>query len=515
MRNSTRQLETERHVDEFCAHVLVANQQSTKRFRKGGVGLLGRIDFGASAAESERQSLDDYFVKTAEYARALKAEGSIIVGRKGSGKTAIGLSAARELSRDPRSLVLDLRPSAHNLSDLREQLQSAVGQGLFDHTIASFWQYVILLEILLALRERALKQSRTDFRLQEEVRKIEDRFSLTREFVSGDFTSRLDDTVTMVMDVLRETPTADDVRERITNGMYESIIPDLRDAIQSLSRFFEDISIVLDDLDKGWPPRKLEEYDIKMLRHLIEVLKRVQRDFRRKDVDLKYMLLIRSDVYDNLVEETSDRGKDIVIKVDWSDRDQLKHVLRERLISNFEGKDADDAWDAFDVKMSDGRSALDHLIDASLFRPRFLIEVAERVLSFAVNRGHVHVLREDVEKAVEQMSLYLVSDFSYEMRNIAGTPAEILYAFLGTTELLTHDEVVTRIKSKWDDLDFNWVVELLIWYGFLGVVGVGSEPVFIYERAYDFRRLLAERPVLTEERLYAVNPAFIRGLQQP
>ena len=226
------------------------------------------------------------------------------------------------------------------------------------------------------------------------------------------------------------------------------------------------------------------------------------------------MLLIRSDVYDLLVDETSDRGKDIVIKVDWSDREQLKHILRSRVESSFDGSDSNQAWELFDVSMPDGRSAVDHLIDASLFRPRFLIEVAERVLSFAINRGHAFVDQTDVDKAVEQMSLYLVSDFSYEMRNVAGTPAEIFYAFIGTDVLLTHSEVTTRIASRWNHLDVDWVVELLIWYGFLGVVGEGTEPVFIYERAYDFRRLLAERPVAAEDRLYSVNPAFVRGLRQ-
>jgi hypothetical protein len=513
VKNTNRRVETERHVEEYCQEVLIRNQRSGGRARKYSFGVLSKVNLGASAAENEGQQLADYFIQTAEYARALRAEGAIVVGRKGSGKSAIAIRAAAESSRDHRALVLDLRPAAHNLSDLREQLMGSVGQGLFDHTVASFWQYVLLIEMLLAARERALKQSRSDFSLQEELRAIENDFGLTDEFVAGDFTARLEMTVEQVLSVLANKPTPDEVRQEITNQMYEDVIPDLRDAVLSLAPFFTDVAILLDDLDKGWPPRRLELYDVRMLRHLVEVLKRLQRDFRKREIDLKYMMFVRSDVYDILVEETADRGKDNVIKVDWSDRAQLAHLLRERVVTSFEGVEGDEAWDAFNVVMPDGRYAVDHLIDGSLFRPRFLIEVAERVLSYAINRGHGLVDANDVEQALDQMSLYLVSDFAYEMRNVAGTPEDIFYAFIGATELLTHDEVSARIHDQWPEMDAGPVIDLLIWYGFLGVVGASSEAIFIYDRAYDFKRLLAERPSETGERLYSVNAAFTRGLQ--
>lgn len=514
VRNSNRRVETENHVSEYCSQVLVRNQRSSKRARKYTLGLLNKIDLGASAAENEIQQLAEYFVSTAEFARAQRSDSALIIGRKGSGKSAIAVRAAAEAQRDRGNLVLDLRPAAHNLSDLREQLLGTVGQGLFDHTIASFWQYVLLLEMILAARERALKEAKRNYPLQERIRKLEDEFNLTDEFLAGDFTSRLEATVESVLTVLAGSPTPEEVREQITNSMYESVIPSLRAAFLDLRDFYQDVYILLDDLDKGWPPRKLEPYDVKTIRHLIEVLKRIQRDFRRKDINVRYMMFLRSDVYDTLVEQTADRGKDAVIKVDWSDREQLSHLLRERVLTSFDSETGDEAWEAFNPKMPDGRNAIDHLIDAALYRPRFLIEVAERVLSFAINRGHSFVDERDVENALEQMSLYLVSDFAYEMRNVAGTPEDIFYAFIGTSGLLTHEEVTQKISARWPTIEHESVLDLLVWYGFLGIVSAADKAVFIFDRAYDFRRLLAERPTDPCERLYAVNGAFTRGLKE-
>lgn len=251
-----------------------------------------------------------------------------------------------------------------------------------------------------------------------------------------------------------------------------------------------------------------------MIRHLIEVLNRIQRDLRRRDVPFKYLLFIRSDVYDNLVEQTADRGKYNVIKVDWSDAAQLTHLLKERVTSSIDERDRDEVWLAFNPQLSDGGAAVDHLIRAALYRPRFLIESSERVLSFAINRGRSLVTEEDVIDGLEQMSLYLVSDFGYEMRDVAGTHEDIFYSFIGEPDLLTFAEIERVIHGKWPEMEIARTIDLLLWYGFLGVVSSTNVPVFIFDRGYDFRRLLAEASPDLNENLYAVNPAFLRGLRE-
>ncbi|EKY28781.1 hypothetical protein HMPREF0185_01527 [Brevundimonas diminuta 470-4] len=78
----------------------------------------------------------------------------MVIGRKGSGKSAIHFQIVADRSRDKRNCVVDLRPASHNLSEMREALLSVVQVGVFDHTIAAFWQFVIYFEIALRLRKR-------------------------------------------------------------------------------------------------------------------------------------------------------------------------------------------------------------------------------------------------------------------------------------------------------------------------------------------------------------------------
>ncbi|TCR76748.1 hypothetical protein [Rhizobium sp. BK376] len=509
--NSTFRRETEDHISRYCEQTLIWNQKATSRDAHGGPGLLGQIDLGSSAAENETQQLNYYFIKTAEYSRALRAEGGVVTGRKGSGKTAVYLQIAAAAQQDRETCVVDLRPATHNLSEMREKLLTVVNAGIYDHTIAAFWQYILYAEIVLKMREIVLPKSRNDFSLQERIRNIEDEFRFDEAVVSGDFTSRLETAVREVIRTIQKVGSEADLRSQLTNAMYETLIPKLREAVLSFSDFFSTVHVLVDDLDKGWPPRQVEEHDVLTVKHLIEALGRIQRDLTKRRMEFKHLVFLRSDVYERLVQQTSDRGKYNPIKVDWSDPAQLHHLLKQRVVSSAESHQGTAVWEAFNPVLDDGRNALDWMIDTSLRRPRFLIDLCERILSFAINRGHLIVTQEDVEEGLRQMSLYLVSDFGYELRDIAGTPEDIFYHFIGHGSRLSAAQVRSILSDDYLGLGFEETLDLLLWYGFLGVESA-SGPVFIYDRAYDIRRLEADRGRDKENATYAVNPAFLRGL---
>ena len=57
-------------------------------------------------------------------------------------------------------------------------------------------------------------------------------------------------------------------------------------------------------------------------------------------------------------------------------------------------------------------------------------------------------------------------------------------------------------------------VELLLWYGFLGLVRSNGEVAYIYNVNYDFGRLRGlERQLRKTGLVYQINPAFVEGLE--
>src|SRR5439155_16503502 len=71
---------------------------------------LSSLRLGEHVAENEEESLADYFVDTASYRAVLNPATTVFVGRKGSGKTANLLEAARVLSEAPRNLACVIKP---------------------------------------------------------------------------------------------------------------------------------------------------------------------------------------------------------------------------------------------------------------------------------------------------------------------------------------------------------------------------------------------------------------------
>ena len=511
METTRLRVEVEQVVEEYCQKTLIRNQAPSlpKGFQVRS--LLENIDLGASNAENEQERLEGYFVETAQYARAERAQGAIVVGRKGSGKSAIFLRIAAEANADVRNLVVELNPSSHHLSELREALLSITTAGIFDHTIAAFWQYILYAEILLKLRERLLPKAKYSFALLEDIRKIEIQFGLTEEMVASDFTARLALVVKKLIASIKDSKESN--RERLTNILFEGEIPRLRDSIVRLAPDFDSVTVLFDNIDKGWPTGGLEKADIRTIRHLIDRLGRIQNELTREKIRFQHLVFLRSDVYDELVEETSDRGKYNPIRIDWTDPLQLEHLIRKRVLSGISGSDADATWEAINPRMPNGRSAIDEMIANCLMRPRFLIDLCENALSFAINRGHANLTLSDINDALEQHSLYLVSYFGYEVRDISSLDEQLFFRFIGLGDVLTEGEVKAVIERATPGALPDHIIHLLMWYGFLGIPDGEAKPVFIYDRQYDIKRLEAERLKQGTDVLFVVNPAFMRGLQ--
>jgi hypothetical protein len=369
------------------------------------------------------------------------------------------------------------------------------------------------MEIIYSLREAILPKAKYNFFKLKQIEDVEKRFKMGSEHVYGDFTSRLETAVELLITSLREHPSPSQAKETVTNVLFEHEISKVRDAVVQLAADYKTITVLFDNIDKGWPATRVEEHDVKTVQHLINVMNKVQRELTRRDLDFEYLLFLRGDVYERLVENTADRGKFDPIKVDWSDPEQLSNLLHRRVISAIpEGKEGV-AWNTVNPLMEDKRTAVDVMIAASLMRPRFLIDLAEKALSIAVNRGHSMITVDDVRTALAKHSVYLVTDFGLEVRDVTGLSEKIFYDFIGEGQRLTPEQVTEIVLKRGHSLVAQKIVDLLLWYGFLGIPDARGRPVYIYNRDYDYKRLEAERDRLGDGLVYYVNAAFLEGLR--
>ena len=124
---------------------------------------LERIDLGDVAAENEDEQLEAYFVKTAQFQETSRGHARLVVGRKGTGKSAIFSQLRNKyIRRNAEYVVLDIRPEGYQLKKLIELLRSVKDEAIRDQLSSTLWYYVLLTELARCVLDRDLSVAYRD-----------------------------------------------------------------------------------------------------------------------------------------------------------------------------------------------------------------------------------------------------------------------------------------------------------------------------------------------------------------
>ena len=281
-------------------------------------------------------------------------------------------------------------------------------------------------------------------------------------------------------------------------------------------RLKDSLFILFDNLDKGWPTHGLSATDVAIVRALLEATRKLERQLDRREVKSSTLTFLRNDVYELLVEETPDRGKEGHVTLDWSDADLLREMLRRRLLySGLPDRPFDELWPRICVSHVSGEESSQYLIDRCLMRPRALIDLANYCHGFAVNLGHSKIEVSDITKGITAFSSDLAKDIGFEIRDVFPAAENVLYAFIDEPQTVPAQKL-TELLEKGGILPANIdaIIKLLLWYGVLGVRRIDGSVTYIYSVNYEIQTLSGIiRKLESEGLVYVINPAFLSGLQ--
>ena len=519
-RTCTHPKQIDEAVEDFALQVVEGMQQREPQPATPlPLNLLSRLDVGASTAENEIKDLEAYYFETDAYKRVRRGEIRIVVGRKGAGKTAIFYRVRDELQKRGRgNVVLDLKPDGYQLVKFKESVLKLLELGTLEHLITAFWEYLLLLEIcnkLIAMDKGVYLRDHT---LTASYGRLVDKYRSDRYVAEGDFSERMS---ALLSDISQEyqsrfagktslsTP-------EVTGLIYRHNVQALRDEVEDYLKHKEAVWILFDNIDKGWPTHGLKGEDIVVIRTLIEASRKLERALQRHSIDCHTVIFLRNDVYELLVDETSDRGKENRVLLDWTDKESLREVLRRRIVygAGVADKEFGRLWASVCISHVHGEESSQYLLERSLMRPRHLIDLVKHCRAFAVNRRHERIEDEDIDKGVEAFSADLVTDIGYEMRDVLPTAADVLFAFASCDQVLRDSEVRELLqKHGIADGEIPKVIDILLWYGFLGVVREHSAVIYIFDCNYNMKLLKSFIPAGLGGAVFQVNDAFTKGLR--
>ena len=507
-------------VADFCPQIN-AKLQDLSIPKISSPNLLGQVSVGDPTAENEMTTLNGYYLQTDQFLRASRGEVNLVVGRKGSGKTALFIRVRDTTRSDKRNIVVDLKPESYQLLKLKDEILEHLAEGSRQHLITAFWEYLILLEVTYKLLEKDRNSHRFNHHTRELYEELEGVYRGSEGMSEGDFSERvmklsehLSESYLEKFGDARDTKVSGEV---LTEILYTHDLRRLKDLVSKYLEHKENVLVLFDNLDKSWSTAGVDSIDSISIRCLIDAGRKVERDMQKKGHLFRCIIFVRNDVYQYLMASTPDYGKEMRVTLDWSDPDLLRELLRLRLVSNlnddFENARFAEIWSSICVSHVFGEESSNFLIERSLMRPRNVLKLFNHARAFAVNFGKEKIEQEDFFKGLKAYSQDLLVELDRELSDVFPQASNLLYYFIDSTRTLTVQELDKIIlEAGIDASDIEAIREFLLYHGVLGL-SLENKDQYIFDVGYDLKQIQIRLTRLAENARFVLNPAFIPALE--
>lgn len=394
---------------------------------------------------------------------------------------------------------------------------SHLTQGASHHLITAFWEYLILLEITYKLLEKDRLAHAFNHLLRDLYIELENTYRIERFSVEGDFSERLLSlSQRIAQEYAQQYGDIDSTKlttENVTQLVYRHDVRSLRRQVSAYLEHKGSVWVLFDNLDKGWSTQGVDAVDAMVLRCLIDAGRKVERDMRKDNHLVHCIVFIRNDVYEHLMRQSADYGKEMRATLDWTDPDMLRELLRLRLVSGLElnGQPPtfDTIWPRLCISHYKGEETSSYIIERSLMRPRNVIKMFSHARGFAANLNHDKIDETDLEKGVRAYSQDLLVELDHELTDVFPVSKDLLYHFIDCEpqqSFVELKDLITAAAIETSEVDK--IVNFLLYYGILGIKVPSNEVQYIFNVNYDLKMLQMRAARASGGAIYVVNPAF-------
>ncbi|MCK6230955.1 P-loop ATPase, Sll1717 family [Stenotrophomonas indicatrix] len=456
------------------------------------------VNFGRLDAESDPH-LGEFFLDTGVTARIGSGEHTLILGRKGSGKTALFTEAKLR----PAILRLDFHDYAW---DAHKAIQELGGSA--DSRYMASWAFTFLVAACRAWAKSSIHEVRDAAKAMQ-----------LRIYGADAIGGTLDILVDRAKRIRQiELPNAGDLGGLGSVEFANPAGAQLAQTAHQWAPLLEELArkclpkhpltIFIDRLDDGWDAS--EEIKL-MLAGAIKAARNLNLAFRPMQRTPFVVLFLRTDIFELL--RFGDKGKlsQDVENIEWSD-DALVSMVNKRIASSCPVR-ADVAWDSvFSTERIRQRTTIQrYILKRTMRRPRDLVAFCLEIKKAAQSSGVSVATRAEVYKAEEAYSAHIYGELVDEMhKQLPDT--DRYFAALNKVAHVKFNQAawsaaVKSVDASCADPDL-WLNHLYD-YGVVGVPIVGgktggSKVEFVYDNRFSQKNIAGE---------VVVHPALIKVLK--
>jgi len=421
---------------------------------------LSKIDLGMDEAEKD-QRLQEYFLKTGSYQKALEGKKTVILGRKGSGKSAIFKLMINELPKEG-SIVVPITLDQYSWGSLKDYEEQGI---LKTQAHTNAWKMTLLTSVVCKLKEEGLLNSKSKL-LTYYCNHMQDSYPMSKD-------GWLFSIVEKIKHLQRiETPYITlDFKEKDRKVTPLGVIEYLKSTLLEEWPNGKKVNIIIDRLDDSWDA---SDESKNLIIGLLKAANDINSQFIGK---ITITIFLRSDIYDNLFFDDQDKLRQFEETIYWNS-DELKAVICERVKVSLDiyGENNEKIWNTlFTSNLYRSKaSAEKYLVDRTFKRPRDIISFVRFAIDVAIKNHHSQIETTDTRKAEEEeYSKSKYKDLIIENQKQFPYIKDLLDSLTGSFHKLSKSELIEKINSfkgeyGLSEQDVQILRQMFIW----GVIGV-------------------------------------------
>ena len=472
------------------------------------------IDWGEDEARND-ESLEHYFVEFPGYDSILKGKKRFIIGRKGTGKSAILQKIRLDCNSNPTLFSTDISLRDFPLTDFK-----ALGdRSLQDKSkYVSAWKFLLLTEIAsLFIQDNSIASC--------------DEIDALKEFLHDNFPDGIsvsetinklrqnENKISMVISILsgeHSNSTSSETTAQIHYNKAVKTLESLFVRIRTESTFI----LLIDELDEGYRAKNsnLNLVILSLLRAADELF----NFFKANSIKCIPVLALRSDIFDSLEDNDLNKLDDYVLRLNWTTNEKsmwsLKRIVEKRIEAAAKAKNplysSSDYWALVADNNTVPKGLFQYICVLTFSRPRDIIKLL-KYCSESISSPRLTLA--DVQAIEEEYSSWFYREFRDEVqsffpcwRNALNCISEVAKGKEKTQVLLERFDLNGEIhnwciENKKTPLD---VLKILFNYSVIGCINEKGRWIFKYKDE-DYFDFMESYPY------YCVHYGFCRKLRIP
>ena len=390
---------------------------------------------GDIRAEYDHEMLDQAFYETPEY-RSLIEEHTrrIIVGRRGTGKSALFYRLQRHWSKANKTTVIELTPSETDVIGLRPFVSLFGKKPSYLRAACTIaWQYAILLEIITFIRNNYKVRSETEL---QKLPSIARAWQSRGSSIASRLLNALDEKVNISESIEKRVSS-------LTQALDIAVLTEI--VVKALDVSKQSLHIVADRLDEGYEP---DLYGVAILTGLVYAFDKLSLAVPRTATTL----FLRDNIFRSIQHFDPDYSRNIegyVLRLHW-DEYHLFNMICSRLRAAFSIKKENNrrVWDSVTARDIKGKDGFRYCLRLTLYRPRDMLVLLNNAFYNARSHDRDTIVNEDIEVAARQISCTRLDDLKKEYRDVIPGITHLLSLFANNKPELSLEQVTSLIDSN-------------------------------------------------------------------